>query len=87
MHSGDGWRRDWTELTSDALNGVCVGLSLFVFFARYHEMNIKQSLRDNLSYKTLIEYPVLHVVLRDHWEDYPLREAGKRRSYHAINTD
>lgn len=45
--------------------------------ARYHEMNTEQSLRDNLSYKTLIEYPVLHVVLRDHWEDYPLKEAGK----------
>lgn len=41
-------------------------------------MNMKQSLRDNLSYKTLIEYPVLHVVLRDHWEDYPLKEPGKR---------
>lgn len=41
---------------------------------RYHEMNIKQSLRDSLSYKTLIEYPVLHVVLRDRWEDYPLKE-------------
>lgn len=40
-------------------------------------MNIKQSLRDSLSYKTLIEYPVLHVVLRDRWEDYPLKEPGK----------
>ncbi|XP_022070658.2 box C/D snoRNA protein 1 [Acanthochromis polyacanthus] len=40
---------------------------------RYHELNIHKSLRDNLSYKTLIEYPVLHVVLRDHWKDYPLK--------------
>ncbi|XP_029987634.1 box C/D snoRNA protein 1 [Sphaeramia orbicularis] len=40
---------------------------------RYHEMDIEKSLRDNLSYKTLIEYPVLHVVLRDHWKDYPLK--------------
>ncbi|XP_071781749.1 box C/D snoRNA protein 1 [Centroberyx gerrardi] len=38
---------------------------------RYHELDIGKSLRDNLSYKTLIEYPVLHVVLRDHWQDYP----------------
>lgn len=41
-------------------------------------MNVKQSLRDNLSYKTLIEYPVLHVVLRGRWDDYPLTEAGKQ---------
>ncbi|XP_015246666.1 PREDICTED: box C/D snoRNA protein 1 isoform X1 [Cyprinodon variegatus] len=40
---------------------------------RYHELDIEKSLRDNLSYKTIIEYPVLHVVLRDHWEDYPLK--------------
>uniref|UniRef100_A0A3B4A809 Box C/D snoRNA protein 1 n=1 Tax=Periophthalmus magnuspinnatus TaxID=409849 RepID=A0A3B4A809_9GOBI len=31
---------------------------------RYHELDLHKSLRDNLSYKTLIEYPVLHVVLR-----------------------
>ncbi|XP_017275879.1 box C/D snoRNA protein 1 [Kryptolebias marmoratus] len=40
---------------------------------RYHELDIEKSLRDNLSYKTLIEYPVLHVVLRDYWKDYPLK--------------
>ncbi|XP_049444709.1 box C/D snoRNA protein 1 [Epinephelus fuscoguttatus] len=38
---------------------------------RYHELDICKTLRDNLSYKTLIEYPVLHVVLRDHWKEYP----------------
>ncbi|XP_026179242.1 box C/D snoRNA protein 1 [Mastacembelus armatus] len=40
---------------------------------RYHELAIQKSLRDNLSYKTLIEYPVLHVVLRNHWKEYPLK--------------
>ncbi|XP_047444279.1 box C/D snoRNA protein 1 isoform X2 [Mugil cephalus] len=40
---------------------------------RYHELDIQKSLRDNLSYKTLIEYPVLHVVLKDHWREYPLK--------------
>ncbi|XP_063357269.1 box C/D snoRNA protein 1 [Pelmatolapia mariae] len=40
---------------------------------RYHELDIEKSLRDNLSYKTLIEYPVLHVVLKDYWKDYPLK--------------
>uniref|UniRef100_A0AAV2KRL3 Box C/D snoRNA protein 1 n=1 Tax=Knipowitschia caucasica TaxID=637954 RepID=A0AAV2KRL3_KNICA len=40
---------------------------------RYHELDFNKTLRDNLSYKTLIEYPVLHVVLKDHWKDYPLK--------------
>ncbi|XP_029906098.1 box C/D snoRNA protein 1 [Myripristis murdjan] len=47
---------------------------------RYHELDIKKSLRDNLSYKTLIEYPVLHVVVRDHWQDYPLKGTGEPAS-------
>ncbi|KAK5613431.1 hypothetical protein CRENBAI_021826 [Crenichthys baileyi] len=40
---------------------------------RYHGLDIEKSLSDNLSYKTIIEYPVLHVVLRDYWKDYPLK--------------
>uniref|UniRef100_A0AAX7U6J6 BCD1 alpha/beta domain-containing protein n=1 Tax=Astatotilapia calliptera TaxID=8154 RepID=A0AAX7U6J6_ASTCA len=44
---------------------------------RYHELDIEKSLRDNLSYKTLIEYPELHVVLKDHWKDYPLKGPAK----------
>ncbi|KAG7242318.1 hypothetical protein INR49_023994, partial [Caranx melampygus] len=40
---------------------------------RYHELDREKSLRDNLSYKTLIEYPVLHVVLREHWKEYPVK--------------
>lgn len=40
-------------------------------------MDIHKSLRDNLRYKMLIEYPVLHVVLRDHWKEYPQRGPGK----------
>lgn len=74
MHSVDSLK---TQLASDAPNTVCVVFLSRCLPARYHEMNLKQSLRDNLSFKTLIEYPVLHVVLRDHWEDYPLKEPGK----------
>ncbi|KAM9762498.1 box C/D snoRNA protein 1 [Menidia menidia] len=40
---------------------------------RYYELDLEKSLRDNLSYKTLIEYPMLHVVLKDHWKEYPLK--------------
>ncbi|CAL8347140.1 unnamed protein product, partial [Gadus morhua 'NCC'] len=38
---------------------------------RYHELDLGKSLRDNLSYKMLIEYPVLHIVLRSNFQDYP----------------
>ncbi|XP_070688674.1 box C/D snoRNA protein 1 [Pempheris klunzingeri] len=47
---------------------------------RYHELDIRKSLRDNLSYKTLIEYPVLHIVLRDHWKNYPLKRPAEPAS-------
>uniref|UniRef100_A0A8C6WM06 Box C/D snoRNA protein 1 n=1 Tax=Neogobius melanostomus TaxID=47308 RepID=A0A8C6WM06_9GOBI len=47
---------------------------------RYHELDLQKTLRDNLSYKTLIEYPVLHVVLRGHWEDYPLKGPAEQSS-------
>ncbi|KAM8875230.1 box C/D snoRNA protein 1 [Spinachia spinachia] len=40
---------------------------------RYHELDLCKTLRDNLSYKTIIEYPVLQVVLREHWKEFPLR--------------
>ncbi|XP_074491084.1 box C/D snoRNA protein 1 isoform X1 [Sebastes fasciatus] len=40
---------------------------------RFNELDIRKTLKDNLSYKTLIEYPVLHVVLGDHWKEYPLK--------------
>ncbi|XP_061635707.1 uncharacterized protein znhit6 isoform X4 [Phyllopteryx taeniolatus] len=44
-----------------------------IFNFRYHKMDLQKSLRDNLSYKILIEYPSLHVVLSDHWTDFPLK--------------
>ncbi|XP_061593219.1 box C/D snoRNA protein 1 [Cololabis saira] len=47
---------------------------------RYHELDVEKSLRDNLSYKTIIEYPVLHVALRDHWTDYPLKGPAESAS-------
>lgn len=58
------------------LNGLLVYLFNCIY-NRYHELDVHKSLRDNLSYKTLIEYPVLHVVLRNHWKEYPLKGPGK----------
>ncbi|XP_057698160.1 box C/D snoRNA protein 1 [Corythoichthys intestinalis] len=47
---------------------------------RYHKLDLRKSLRDNLSYKILIEYPLLHVVLREHWKDFPLKESAEPAS-------
>ncbi|KAG9343199.1 hypothetical protein JZ751_014178 [Albula glossodonta] len=46
---------------------------------RYHELDLQKSLRDNLRFKVLIEYPVLHVTLKGHWESYALLAQGSRR--------
>ena len=52
----------------------------FLCFNRYHELDVQKTLKDNLSYKTLIEYPVLHVVLRDHWKEYPLKGKENKKN-------
>lgn len=50
---------------------------------RYHELELGKSLRDNLIYKMLIEYPVLHIVLQSHFQDYPLKGPAKPVSDHS----
>ncbi|XP_051929465.1 uncharacterized protein LOC127605719 [Hippocampus zosterae] len=47
---------------------------------RYHKLDLQKSLRDNLRNKILIEYPLLHVVLSDHWNDFPLKEPAEPAS-------
>ncbi|XP_077391387.1 box C/D snoRNA protein 1 [Festucalex cinctus] len=47
---------------------------------RYHKLAFEKSLRDNLRSKMLIEYPLLHVVLRDHWKDFPLKAPAEAAS-------
>uniref|UniRef100_A0A8C9VX21 Box C/D snoRNA protein 1 n=1 Tax=Scleropages formosus TaxID=113540 RepID=A0A8C9VX21_SCLFO len=48
---------------------------------RYHELSLLETLQDNLRNKTIIEYPVLHVVLSDHAQNYVL-EQGKMPYIH-----
>uniref|UniRef100_A0A8B9RFW7 Box C/D snoRNA protein 1 n=1 Tax=Astyanax mexicanus TaxID=7994 RepID=A0A8B9RFW7_ASTMX len=35
-----------------------------------HLLNLKNTLRENLMFKTVVEYPELHVVLREHRDEY-----------------
>ncbi|KAG5275635.1 hypothetical protein AALO_G00122880 [Alosa alosa] len=44
---------------------------------RYHELDLKKSLKDNLMHKTIIEYPALHVTLKDHCQDYLTQRQGE----------
>ncbi|KAI5096239.1 box C/D snoRNA protein 1 [Silurus meridionalis] len=40
---------------------------------KYHELDLKKSLRENLMFKAVVEYPELHVVLKQHREEYLTR--------------
>ncbi|KAJ3598982.1 hypothetical protein NHX12_032945 [Muraenolepis orangiensis] len=52
---------------------------------RYYELDLGKSLRDNFSYKMLIEYPELHIVLQGHFQDYPLKaEPGSDRTEEEV---
>ncbi|KAG7323459.1 hypothetical protein KOW79_013161 [Hemibagrus wyckioides] len=37
---------------------------------KYHELDLKKSLRENLMFKTVVEYPELHVAVKEHCEEY-----------------
>jgi len=43
---------------------------LLVVLLRYYKMDVTKSLRENLSHKTVIEYPTLHVCMTTHSSDY-----------------
>ncbi|KAI5609247.1 box C/D snoRNA protein 1, partial [Silurus asotus] len=40
---------------------------------KYHELDLKKSLRENLMFKAVVEFPELHVVLKGHREEYLTR--------------
>lgn len=44
---------------------------------KFHELDLKKSLRENLMFKTVVEYPELHVVVGEHCEDYRSRNPDR----------
>lgn len=57
----------------------CSSPTSYVFFFfpyRFHELDLKKSLRENLMFKTVVEYPELHVVIGEHCEEYRSRNPG-----------
>lgn len=43
---------------------------------KFYELDLDESLRDNLRNKIIIEYPIIHVVLKDHSSCYELVTEG-----------
>ncbi|XP_061099207.1 box C/D snoRNA protein 1 isoform X3 [Conger conger] len=39
---------------------------------RYHELDLQKSLRENLRFKMVVEYPEFHIALQDHCHNYTL---------------
>ncbi|XP_010900424.2 box C/D snoRNA protein 1 [Esox lucius] len=39
---------------------------------RYLELDVAKTLKDNLKFQLVIEYPSLHILLKDHCQDYPV---------------
>ncbi|XP_027027038.1 box C/D snoRNA protein 1 isoform X2 [Tachysurus fulvidraco] len=40
---------------------------------KYHELDMKKSLRENLMFKTVVEFPELYVAVKEHREEYRTR--------------
>lgn len=44
---------------------------------RFHELDITLTLKENLENKTIIEFPTLYIVLKDHVDMYEIIDTGK----------
>lgn len=44
---------------------------------KFYELNPLTSLKDNLKNKIIIEYPIIHVVLKEHLNSYDILDSGK----------
>lgn len=41
---------------------------------KFYELDLEETLKDNLKNKTIIEYPIIHVVLKEHSSCYNIAE-------------
>ena len=51
---------------------VYITVKMVHFHSRYYNLDKEKSLRDNLVHKTVVEFPVLYVVLGSESREYPL---------------
>ncbi|KAK1803777.1 hypothetical protein P4O66_020794, partial [Electrophorus voltai] len=60
--------------------GLLLPLAASSVILWYHELDVNKSLRENMRYKTVLEYPEVHVVLKGHLEEYLTRFPGRSRT-------
>lgn len=48
--------------------------------SRFHELDVTLTLKENFAKKTIIEFPIVHVVLKDHFDMYDIVDSGKFRN-------
>ncbi|TTI46057.1 Box C/D snoRNA protein 1 [Bagarius yarrelli] len=53
---------------------------------KFHELDVKKSLRENLMFKTVVEYPELHVVVGKHCDKYHSRIPDKSITLPHLST-
>lgn len=47
--------------------------------SRFYELDLTMTLRENFSHKTIIEFPTLYVILKDHSDMYEIVDSGKKQ--------
>lgn len=45
---------------------------------RFYELDVTQSLQENFKSKTIIEYPIIYVIQKDHSDMFEVIESGKK---------
>lgn len=67
---------------SAGLNNVKVFLKAEeVSGKKFYELDLDESIKDNLHGKVIIEYPIIHVVLKSHSDCYEVVDAGKQNCW------
>lgn len=45
--------------------------------SRFYELDLTETLQDNLKNKTIIEFPIIYVILKDHINMYEIIASGE----------
>lgn len=48
-----------------------------IYFFRFYELDLTLSLQENLKNKTIIEFPIIYVVLKNHSDMFEIIDSGK----------
>lgn len=48
-----------------------------MFFYRFYNLDLTLTLKENLENKTIVEFPTLYVIMKDHSDIYEIIDTGK----------